>query len=416
MEVLHGNWPHVPLGKVFKTTSGGTPLSSREEYYEGGTIPWINSGELGVPFIGKAEHYLTIEGLQSSSAKMLPVDSVLIAMYGATAGKASLLKMPACVNQAICAVLPNKTYSSLFLKYYIDTIYYYLVSLSSGSARSNLSQEVIRNIKIPFPDLPTQLRIAGVLGSIDEKIELNRKKIAELEALAKIIYDYWFVQFDFPDKNGKPYKSSGGKMVWNDLLKREVPEGWEVGNLYTIADFENGLACQRFRPKGDEASLPVIKIREMHDGINHDTERVSANIPAKHRIADGDLLFSWSASLEAMIWCGGTGGLNQHIFKVTPRGEYSVEYVYRQLASYIVTFAKMAEARKTTMGHITADHIKQSRIILPSDEILSRFATGIKPIFDRRIFLRREIRVLEEQRDTLLPLLMNGQVEVRGEK
>ena len=163
MEVLHGNWPHVPLGKVFKTTSGGTPLSSREEYYEGGTIPWINSGELGVPFIGKAEHYLTIEGLQSSSAKMLPVDSVLIAMYGATAGKASLLKMPACVNQAICAVLPNKTYSSLFLKYYIDTIYYYLVSLSSGSARSNLSQEVIRNIKIPFPDLPTQLRIAGVM-------------------------------------------------------------------------------------------------------------------------------------------------------------------------------------------------------------------------------------------------------------
>ena len=164
MDVLHDKWPHVSLGKVFKTTSGGTPLSYCEEYYEGGTIPWINSGELGVPFIGNAEHHLTIEGLQSSSAKMLPVDSVLIAMYGATAGKASLLKIPACVNQAICAALPNKTYSSLFLKYYIDTIYHYLVSLSSGSARSNLSQEVIRNIKIPFPDLPTQLRIADIMA------------------------------------------------------------------------------------------------------------------------------------------------------------------------------------------------------------------------------------------------------------
>ena len=256
------------------------------------------------------------------------------------------------------------------------------------------------------------LRIAGVLGSIDEKIELNRRKIAELEALAKTIYDYWFVQFDFPDKNGKPYKSSGGKMVWDEQLKRDMPEGWGVGNLYNIANFENGLACQKFRPKDDETSLPVIKIREMHDGINSDTERVSANIPAKHRITDGDLLFSWSASLEAMIWCGGAGGLNQHIFKVTPRGEYSVEYVYRQLASYIITFAKMAEARKTTMGHITADHIKQSRIILPRGDVLSRFAIGIRPIFDRRIVLRKEIRSLVEQRDTLLPLLMNGQVEV----
>ena len=258
----------------------------------------------------------------------------------------------------------------------------------------------------------TNLLIAGVLGSLDEKIALNRKKIAELETLAKTIYDYWFVQFDFPDKDGKPYKSSGGKMVWNDQLKREVPEGWDVGNLYAIANFENGLACQRFRPRNGEASLPVIKIREMHDGINSDTERVSADIPQKHRISDGDLLFSWSASLEAMIWCGGEGGLNQHIFKVTPRGEYSVEYVYRQLASYIVTFAKMAEAQKTTMGHITADHIKQSRVVLPSADVLSRFATTIQPVFERRLILRKEVRELTEQRDVLLPLLMNGQVAV----
>ena len=256
-------------------------------------------------------------------------------------------------------------------------------------------------------------RIAAILGSIDEKIELNRKKLAELEALAKTIYDYWFVQFDFPDKNGKPYKSSGGKMTWNEQLKREIPDGWEIGNLYDIANFENGLACQKFRPKDNEASLPVIKIREMHDGINSDTERVSINIPEKHRITDGDLLFSWSASLEAMIWSGGVGGLNQHIFKVTPRGEYTVEYVYWQLKTYIVTFAKMAEARKTTMGHITADHIKQSRVILPISEILSHFATIIRPIFGNRINLKKEIRMLVEQRDTLLPLLMNGQVEVK---
>ena len=270
------------------------------------------------------------------------------------------------------------------------------------------------NYELQLPDLPTQLRIAGVLGSLDEKIELNRHKVAELEVLLKTVYDYWFVQFDFPDANGRPYRSSGGKMAWNEELKREVPEGWGVGNLYSIARFENGLACQRFRPKDCEASLPVVKIREMHEGINTDTEKVSAAIPSKHRIADGDLLFSWSASLEAMIWCGGEAGLNQHIFKVLPNDGLCVEYVFEQLSACIANFARMAEARKTTMGHITSDHISQSRVILPDKTVLGAYATLVAPMFDECIVLRKEIHSLVEVRDSLLPLLMNGQVEVAG--
>lgn len=203
-------------------------------------------------------------------------------------------------------------------------------------------------------------------------------------------------------------------MVWNELLKREVPEGWSNGNLYDIAIFENGLACQRFRPKQGENALPVIKIREMHEGINEDTEVVSVNIPQKHRIKDGDLLFSWSASLEAIIWCGGEGGLNQHIFKVTPKDGYSIEYVFQQLSAYIVNFVKMAEARKTTMGHITSDHLVQSRVIIPDNSVLKHFSDVISPIFWQRVALRQEIRILVTQRDMLLPLLMNGQVEVAG--
>ena len=163
MSAPNNKWPKVRLGSIFKTTSGGTPLSSKSEYYEGGIIPWINSGELDTPFIYSAEHFITQLGFDSSSAKMLPVNCVLVAMYGATAGKASLLKIPACVNQAICAILPTEKFSPYFLKYYIDVIYQYLVNLSTGSARSNLSQEVIQNIEIPYPDLPTQLRIAGIM-------------------------------------------------------------------------------------------------------------------------------------------------------------------------------------------------------------------------------------------------------------
>lgn len=146
--------------------------------------------------------------------------------------------------------------------------------------------------------------------------------------MAKQLYDYWFVQFDFPNEEGKPYKSSGGEMVWNEKLKRNIPVGWHCGNLFEIAVFTNGLACQKFRPKDDEVPLPVIKIREMHDGISVDTEEVTSNIPESVKVYNGDVLFSWSASLEVMLWAYGLGGLNQHIFKVTSANDFPKSFYY----------------------------------------------------------------------------------------
>ncbi len=236
-----------------------------------------------------------------------------------------------------------------------------------------------------------RITIAGILGSLDEKIEINRRKITELEALAKLIYDHWFVQFDFPDANGKPYKSSGGKMVWNETLKRNIPEGWDVDNIYRIADYINGLACQKYRPSSKQVALPVIKIKEMHDGITDETEFVSSDIPEHYKISDGSMLFSWSATLETMIWTGGDGGLNQHIFKVVPHNGFPMSFVFLQVSAYIGNFVKMADARKTTMGHITTDHMKQSRILIPSQALLNAFASIGRPIFDKIIKNRKEM-------------------------
>ena len=231
--------------------------------------------------------------------------------------------------------------------------------------------------------------------------------------MAKQLYDYWFVQFDFPDENGKPYKSSGGKMVWNEKLKREIPEGWHCGNLFEIATFTNGLACQKFRPKDGEVPLPVIKIREMHDGISSDTEEVSSNIPESVKVYNGDVLFSWSASLEVMLWACGLGGLNQHIFKVTSANDFPKSFYYFQLLNYVDVFKKMAEARKTTMGHITQDHLQQSTIAIPDNkDIVAKFEKRISPIFAQMAKLQEEIQRLSKQRDELLPLLMNGQVSL----
>ena len=291
-----------------------------------------------------------------------------------------------------------------------DSFFDYEMKATKGSKMPRGDKSHI--INFPCLDLNNKTEIGKLLSSLDDKIALNNRINAKLEQMAKRLYDYWFVQFDFPNADGKPYKSNGGKMVWNEELKREIPEGWEVGNLYDIAEYVNGLACQNYRPKESEKSLPVIKIREMNEGITADTEKVSASIPGKYRIYAGDILFSWSASLEIKIWAGETGGLNQHIFKVIPKGYFSKGYVYQQLSAYLVNFQKMAESRKTTMGHITSDHIKQSRILIPLKEIISAFNEKTFSIFNYQLSIEKETQKLTALRDRLLPLLMNGQVEV----
>jgi type I restriction enzyme S subunit len=268
-----------------------------------------------------------------------------------------------------------------------------------------------RLLEFPLIPLDEQQKIAKVLSDLDAKIELNNYINAELEAMAKTLYDYWFVQFDFPDVNGNPYKTSGGKMVWNEELKREIPEGWEVKTLLDIATFVNGLACQKFRPKEDEDSYRVIKIREMGTGFTENTEFVSTNIPEKVVVYNGDILFSWSATLDVKIWTGGTGALNQHIFKITSK-KYPKSYYYFELLNYLQHFKMMAELRKTTMGHITQEHLKESRIVIPSMDLINKLDEIITPILDKKVKLEEENQELASLRDWLLPMLMNGQVSV----
>ena len=284
----------------------------------------------------------------------------------------------------------------------------------NGAVQKFLPLEVLRDFPVPQFDCNKE-HITKFLWSIERKLSLNRNINATLEAMAKTLYDYWFVQFDFPDEKGRPYKTSGGKMVYNEELGREIPAGWEVGNLNVIAEYINGLACQRYRPAEDEDYLPVVKIREIHEGVQADTERVSANIPDNNIIHDGDILFSWSATLEVHYWIGGKAGLNQHIFKVMPKDGFCREYVYYQLKEYVINFSKIAEARKTTMGHITQDHLDLSRIAIPPRHVMSSFQKIVCPIHESMIKCKQENLRLAALRDWLLPMLMNGQVGFKGE-
>ena len=292
------------------------------------------------------------------------------------------------------------------------TDYLHTIGENSVSSYPSINPDDIANLKFAVPDLKTQQSIAAVLSALDKKIALNKQINARLEEMAKTLYDYWFVQFDFPDANGKPYKSSGGEMVFDETLKREIPKGWEVKSLWKIAKYFNGLALQKYRPENElDDFLPVIKIREMNEGVSSNTERAKTNIPKEAIIDDGDILFSWSATLEIKIWSQGKGALNQHIFKVTS-SEYPKYFFYFELLNYLKHLKMIAYLRKTTMGHITQDHLKQAYICIPSQPLLEKLEKIVTPIFQKMLITQKQNHQLTQLRDFLLPMLMNGQVSV----
>ena len=251
--------------------------------------------------------------------------------------------------------------------------------------------------------------IAGLLGSIDEKIELNRRKIAELEALAKTLYDYWFVQFDFPDKNGRPYKSSGGKMVWNDQLKREIPEGWEVVSLSNVADITMGqspIGCSL-----NEQGQGVLFFQGSSDfGSVAPNNRVYTTSPT--RMAQcGDILLSVRAPVGASNialnpCCIGRG-------LAALRGRSCSTAFIRQYLQTVKSRFESKNVDGTTFGSLTKDELFKFSIIMPTHKILGNFDSVVISIDTQILNLEQKVRTLVSTRNFLLPLLMNGQVVVK---
>lgn len=393
------------------TSSGGTPKSTNKAYYDGGIIPWINSGELSSHSINSALNFITEEGLKNSSAKIFPVNSVLVALYGATAGKASLLNIEASTNQAICAILPNRDYDSRFLKYNIDSLYFHLIKISTGSARDNLSQDIIKELEIVFPQLKIQQRIASVLSSLDDKIELNNRINAELEAMAKTLYDYWFVQFDFPDANGKPYKSSGGKMVYNEELKREIPEGWEVKSLLESSTVQYGYPFSTDYFNEDRLGVPVIRIRDILENTisNYSTEE---NLDERYELKVGDLLVGMDGNFHINHWSLEGCYLNQRVVRLRKTLLSTIVLRY-QIEPYIKLREKSVS--RTTVGHLSDKDLKAIRLIIPLKRELDKFNRYFDLFLDKKLVNQQENQHLSSLRDWLLPMLMNGQVGFKEE-
>lgn len=287
--------------------------------------------------------------------------------------------------------------------------YYYLkfatggfLGALNGSVMVHITKSSMEKMIIRIPKkLEDQRRIASILSSLDRKIELNNKINADLEEMAQAIFKNWFVDFE-------PFKD--GKFVDSELGM--IPEGWKVGRLTEIASYMNGLAMQKFPPENNEDSLPVLKIKELGQGFcGTDSDRCSCNIKDECKVHNGDVIFSWSGTLLVDVWCGGDCGLNQHLFKVTSK-EYPKWFYYYWTKHHLQEFIHIAKDKAVTMGHIKRGHLEEALVAIPDNDSMERAHELFEPILSKMISLRLENSRLSLLRDTLLPRLMSGELEV----
>ena len=305
-----------------------------------------------------------------------------------------------------------------------DGVRQYAISQMTGtSGRQRVPTEALNHLEIPLPPLEEQRAIAHVLGTLDDKIELNRRMNESLEAMARALFTSWFVDFEpvrakmdgrwrrgesLPGLPAEHFDLFPDTLIPSQL--GDIPEGWEVKGLDRIATYLNGLALQKYPPDGG-ATLPVIKIAQLRVGHSAGADLASDSVPLEYVVHDGDILFSWSGSLELDIWTGGDGALNQHLFKVSSDA-YPKWLYYFWTRHHLDEFRDIAADKATTMGHIQRRHLTEALTLITPEPTLAAMDRAIAPLLDRVITHRLESRTLVAQRDALLPRLVSGVVRV----
>jgi type I restriction enzyme, S subunit len=294
---------------------------------------------------------------------------------------------------------PNVT-TNLFVYYIARTPMFRNTAIqfmTGTSGRQRVQESVFDNFKIQIPNICIQSRIVDILGKFDDKIKLLKESNIVLEKIIESYFKSWFITFD-------EYKE------FDDSKIGQIPKGWNIVPLDKIAEFLNGLPLQKFRPI-DNSFLPVIKIREMKNGFSEDVEEARSDLEKKYVVNNGDILFSWSGTLELMIWSFDDGALNQHIFKVTS-DEYEKWFYYVWINFHLDDFRRIAEDKATTMGHIQRQHLSDAQTLIPPPKVLEKMNDIMIPIFGKLIQNKISIQNLTKTRDVLLPKLMSGKISV----
>jgi type I restriction enzyme, S subunit len=321
----------------------------------------------------------------------LKKNDIIIARTGATIGVNLLIKenLNSVFNNGLIRVRAKETLCDpVFLYYNFRTTNYYgyIESISGGtSTQPNMQINALLRYEILLPSIQEQKAIASLLLSIDDKLKLLQHQNTTIENISEILFKKWFLE--------------------------EASEEWETIPLSEMANFLNGLACQKFPPKNDIDKLPVLKIKELNSGINENSDWASTDIKPEYIVRNGDVIFAWSASLMVNIWDGQDCILNQHLFKVTS-DDYPKWFYYLWCKHHLAEFISIAASHATTMGHIKRGDLDEAKVLIPSPDELAIMTEQAEPLIQKIIANNIQINTLTKLRDSLLPKLMSGEITI----
>ena len=416
---MSSEWEQVNLTDVCSDVSYGYTESATNQPVgpkflritdiQGGSFDWDT-----VPFCTATEDCVR--------KYQLEVGDIVVARTGNSTGEnAQVVQEPpaAVFASYLIRFRPNSERVNPFFVGYLlrsERFKQHVLAVRGGSAQPGANAKQLGSFV--FHLIPRHLQNYAVesLRAIDDRIALLRETNATLEAIAQALFKSWFVDFDpvhAKARGEQPQEmDEATAALFPDSFEESelgmIPKGWRVTSLDNIAHFLNGLALQKFPPE-DEQSLPVIKIAQLRKGDTTGADRASRFIKPEYIIQNGDVLFSWSGSLEVETWCGGEGALNQHLFKVTS-DMYPKWFYYRWTKQHLSSFQQIAASKATTMGHIQRKHLTEALVVIPSEDVISEADMTFNPLLNQWINNALQAQTLAQLRDTLLPKLISGQL------
>jgi len=385
-----GEWKKYKLGEIAEIFDGphATPEKTTEgEIFLG--ISNINNGKIDTSEL----EYLSKEDYKRWTRRVEPRENDVLFSYETKLGEAAIVPkgFRCCLGRRMGLLRSKLDYvePKFLFYYYLGKEFQTVIKERTvfGTTVDRIPLIDMPQFSVYLPPLPEQRAIASVLSSLDDKIDLLRRENKTLETMAETLFRKWFVQ--------------------------EPDEKWEEKPLSAIACFLNGIACQNYPPTNEADRLPVLKIKELSTGITESSDWATSNIDQSYIVKNGDVIFSWSASLIVKVWDGDECVLNQHLFKVTSK-EYPKWFYLSWCRYHLNEFIAISATHATTMGHIKRGDLDNAKVLVPSQIELAMMSQILNPLLDRRIVNSKQILILKEYRDTLLPKLMSGEVRVEA--
>ncbi|HEH9404279.1 TPA: restriction endonuclease subunit S [Aeromonas bestiarum] len=416
------NYESVRIGDLGKIVTGKTPKTEDPDNF-GDDCMFIGPTDLHKHFfIANSERMISTKGLESIKSSVLNGVSILVGCIGWDMGNVGIVNGRCTTNQQINSITNiHEKYNPLYIYYWLKTKKDFLYQQASVTRTPILNKTDFSNIRINLPkEKKYQDKVVCLLAAIDKKVELNNRINAELEAMAKTLYDYWFVQFDFPDANGNPYKTSGGKMVYSPILKRDIPEGWEAGTLEDLGQIVGGSTPSTQSPDNfTTEGTPWITPNDLSNSqgnkfISRGRQDVSAEgikSASLKKYPAGTVLLSSRAPIGYIAISRNEVTTNQGFKSFIPNKGYSSEFIYYTVKNSLKAITQYASG--STFKEVSGGTLKTVKVVLPKMNVSDAFKNKVQSIFSKQDIIERENTQLTQLRDWLLPMLMNGQVTVK---